>query len=310
MAKFWDRLKNGMSKTRTGFGDRIRSLFQGREWDDDLWDELEAVLYEADLGVATTDALLAELRSAIKWNRPAKAEGVIESLEKIMVAMLTDVDASDSVDPPQVSGPQVWLLVGVNGTGKTTTAGKFAASMKNEGKRVILGAADTFRAAAVDQLVEWGKRAGVDVVRQASGSDPAAVAFDTVQAARSRHMDLAIIDTAGRLHNKVHLMKELEKIIRVIKREDTAAPHEVFLVIDATTGQNGLLQAQVFLEAVHVTGIILTKLDGTAKGGIALAIHRELRLPIRYVGVGEKVTDLMPFDPAAYVKAILSNPNG
>lgn len=302
MAGFWDRLKQGMSKTRVELGDRLRSLLGGREWTDDLWDSLEEVLYEADLGIDVVNTLLADLRERVRRERARTADDVLALLGEAMVGMLRS-----SQDPYRLSSdkPTVWLLVGVNGTGKTTTAGKFARQMRQRGYKVLLGAGDTFRAAAVEQLVEWGQRADVEVVRQNPGADPAAVAFDTVKAATARRMDLAIIDTAGRLHNKGHLMEELKKIVRVVQRELPSAPHEVFLVIDATTGQNGLMQAQVFLEAVKVTGIVLTKLDGTAKGGVALAIARQLGVPIRFVGVGEQADDLMPFDPQAYVKAIL-----
>lgn len=291
-----------MSRTRSGIGDRIRTVVGGRQWSDDLYDELEAILYEADLGIGAVEEILQRLRQAVRGQHPQSAEEVMTLLKDVMVSMLTPVH-----DPLALTGPapQVWLIVGVNGTGKTTTAGKLAQRMKQRGHGVILGAADTFRAAAKEQLLIWGDRAGVDVVHQAEGADPAAVAFDTVRAARSRRLDLAVIDTAGRLHNKAHLMQELGKIARVVGRESPGAPHQVWLVIDATTGQNGLEQARVFLEAVAVTGIILTKLDGTARGGVAFAIHRALNLPIGFVGVGESLDDLMVFDPDAYVRAIL-----
>lgn len=221
-----------------------------------------------------------------------------------MVSLFEPSSDPTLLDPQR---PSIWLMVGVNGTGKTTTAGKFAYLMKQQGYEVILGAADTFRAAAVEQLQLWGQRAGAEVVSQGTGADSAAVAYDTVQAAIARNRDLAIIDTAGRLHNKSNLMRELEKVVRVIQRERVDAPHQVWLVIDATTGQNGLAQAEVFLKVVRVTGIVLTKLDGTAKGGIALSIKRHLGLPIRFIGVGEKVDDLMPFDAESYVRAILGD---
>lgn len=304
MAGIWNRLKEGMSRTRNNLGGRLRALFHGKEWDDSLWDELEEILYEADLGVDTIQYLTASLRDEVRAQNPRNADEVMDILRRIMVGLF-DIASDPSLLDPQ--RPSIWLMVGVNGTGKTTTAGKFAYLMKQQGYQVILGAADTFRAAAVEQLQEWGARAGVEVIRQASGADSAAVAYDTVQAAIARSRDLAIIDTAGRLHNKTNLMHELQKVVRVIQRERPQAPHQVWLVIDATTGQNGLTQAQVFLEAVQVTGIVLTKLDGTAKGGIALSIKRELGLPIRFIGVGEKAEDLLPFDADSYVRAILGD---
>ncbi len=304
MAGIWNRLKEGMSRTRNNLGGRLRALFHGKEWDDSLWDELEEILYEADLGVDTIQYLTAALRDEVRAQNPRSADEVMDILRRLMVGLF-DIASDPSLLDPQ--RPSIWLMVGVNGTGKTTTAGKFAYLMKQQGYQVILGAADTFRAAAVEQLQEWGARAGVEVIRQASGADSAAVAYDTVQAAIARSRDLAIIDTAGRLHNKTNLMHELQKVVRVIQRERPQAPHQVWLVIDATTGQNGLTQAQVFLEAVQVTGIVLTKLDGTAKGGIALSIKRELGLPIRFIGVGEKAEDLLPFDADSYVRAILGD---
>lgn len=302
MPSFWERLKHGMTRTRSGFGDRLHSLLHGHLWKEELWDELEEILYSADLGSATTEFLLDALRRQVQQRRPATADEVINLLSGLMQDELGAVTGGLTL--PE-GGPWVWLMVGVNGTGKTTTAGKFAYLLRRQNRSVILGAADTFRAAATEQLEVWGRRAGSDVIRQAPGADPAAVAFDTVQAAKARHLDLAIIDTAGRLQNKVNLMQELQKVHRVIGRELEGAPHEVWLVIDATTGQNGLVQARVFLESVPVTGIVLTKLDGTAKGGIALAIAHELKIPIRLVGVGEQVDDLLPFDAGDYVRAIL-----
>ncbi|WP_026040634.1 signal recognition particle-docking protein FtsY [Sulfobacillus thermosulfidooxidans] len=304
MAGFWNRLKEGMTRTRDSLGGRLRTLFQGRQWDDSLWDQLEEILFEADLGYDTVDYLLTQLREEVRISHPQRADDVMELLRHIMVDLFEKASDPTLLDPQR---PSIWLMVGVNGTGKTTTAGKFAYMMKRQGYQVILGAADTFRAAAVEQLQEWGQRAGVDVISQGAGADSAAVAYDTVQAAIARSRDLAIIDTAGRLHNKSNLMQELQKVVRVIRRERPDAPHQVWLVIDATTGQNGLAQAQVFLEAVQVTGIVLTKLDGTAKGGIALSIKRELGVPIRFIGVGEKVEDLMPFDAESYVRAILGD---
>lgn len=306
MAGFWERLKTGMTRTRTGLGDRILSLMQGRQWTDNLWDELEQILYEADLGSQVVQRILDDLHNRLRHERAKTAADVMQVLHRIMVDMLT-VSSPDASDPYDLgsSRPAVWALVGVNGTGKTTTAGKLARQMVNRGHSVLLGAGDTFRAAAVEQLQAWGQRVGVTVIRQNTGADPAAVAFDTVRAAIARHADLAIIDTAGRLHNKANLMDELKKVVRVMGRELTDAPHQVLLVVDATTGQNGLSQASVFLDAVKVTGIVLTKLDGTAKGGVALAIAHQLQVPIRFVGVGESADDLLVFDPDNYVRAIL-----
>ncbi len=291
-----------MSRTRSEIGDRIRTLVSGRQWSDDLYDELEEILYEADLGSQAVIDILERLRGQVRQRRPEHADAVMEMLRAIMVSMLTTLD--DPYELPE-ERPGVWMVVGVNGTGKTTSAAKLAARMKERGHAVILGAADTFRAAAAEQLQQWGQRSNIEVVRQVEGADPAAVAFDTVRAAKARRYDVAVVDTAGRLHNKAHLMQELGKIGRVVGRECPGAPHQVFLVLDATTGQNGLEQARVFLEAVAVTGIILTKLDGTAKGGVAFAIHHALNLPIAFVGVGEGLDDLMLFNPDQYVRAIL-----
>lgn len=302
MAGFFERLRQGMSRTRGEIGDRIRIMVGGRQWSDELYDELEEILYEADLGMAAVQEILARLKGRVREQHPDRADEVVNLLRETMVLMLAPVD--NPLALPALL-PAVWLMVGVNGTGKTTTAAKLAQRMKERGHRVILGAADTFRAAAAEQLLEWGRRAGVEVVRQVEGADPAAVAFDTVRAAQARHLDLAVIDTAGRLHNKAHLMQELSKIVRVVGRECPGAPHQVWLVIDATTGQNGLEQARVFLDAVPITGIVLTKLDGSAKGGIAFAIHQALGLPIGFVGVGESLEDLMVFDAEQYVRAIL-----
>lgn len=302
MAGFFERLRQGMSRTRGEIGDRIRTLVGGRQWSDELYDELEEILYEADLGVAAVGEILDRLKGRVREQHPERAEDVLELLRDTMVGMLSVVDDPFSLPEER---PAVWVMVGVNGTGKTTTAGKLAQRLRQRGYKVILGAADTFRAAAAEQLMEWGRRADVEVVRQSEGADPAAVAFDTVRAAQARRLDVAVVDTAGRLHNKSHLMQELSKIARVVGRECPGAPHQVWLVIDATTGQNGLEQARVFLEAVNVTGIVLTKLDGSAKGGVAFAIHQALGLPIGFVGVGESLDDLMEFDADQYVRAIL-----
>jgi fused signal recognition particle receptor len=308
MAGFFERLRQGMSRTRGEIGDRIRTLVGGRQWSDELYDELEEILYEADLGAAAVGEILDRLKGRVREQHPERAEDVLELLRDTMVGMLSVLDDPFSLPEER---PAVWMMVGVNGTGKTTTAGKLAQRLRQRGYKVILGAADTFRAAAAEQLMEWGRRADVEVVRQSEGADPAAVAFDTVRAAQARRLDVAVVDTAGRLHNKAHLMEELSKIARVVGRECPGAPHQVWVVIDATTGQNGLEQARVFLEAVNVTGIVLTKLDGSAKGGVAFAIHQALGLPIGFVGVGESLDDLMEFDADQYVRAILGlSPSG
>lgn len=302
MPGLWDRLRGGLQRTRQGLGDRVRGLFAGRAWDDSLFESLEEVLYEADLGVEAVEDLIGRIRVEVQRVRPREASDVVQLLHR---AMVETVGGGEDPFRWRSGRPLVLVLVGVNGTGKTTTAGKLAKRLHDEGKTVVLGAADTFRAAATEQLQIWAERSGAALVRQGTGADAAAVAFDTVQAAKARRADAALIDTAGRLHNKGQLMQELAKIARVIGRAEPGAPDEVWLVLDATTGQNGLQQARVFLEAVTVTGIVLTKLDGTAKGGIALAIRRELGIPIRFVGVGERAEDLLPFDPEAYVGAIL-----
>ena len=308
MPGLWERLRGGLSRTRQGLGDRIRAVFAGRQWSDGLWDSLEEILYEADLGVDTVSHLLEETRTLVRQKRPKLADEVVEMLRRAMIVDLAGNDHDPWYLPHE--RPVVWMLVGVNGTGKTTTAGKLAAMMKARGHQVILGAADTFRAAAIEQLAIWAKRAEVPVVSQAIGADSAAVAYDTVTAAVARGMDLAIIDTAGRLHNKAQLMQELAKVHRVTGRALAGAPHEVWLVLDATTGQNGLSQAETFVKTVAVSGIVLTKLDGTAKGGVALTIARTLHLPIRWVGVGESLDDLIVFDAKAYVSAILGETQG
>ncbi len=306
MPGLWERLRGGLTRTRQGLGDRIRGVFADRQWSDDLWETLEEILYEADLGVDTVNFLLEQTRAEVRNQRPREATAVVEMLKRHMMELVRV-----SGDPRSLTAdrPTVWMVVGVNGTGKTTTVGKMAYQMRVQGFDVILGAADTFRAAAQEQLSVWASRAGVEMIGQDYGADAAAVAFDTIRAASARHADLVIIDTAGRLHNKAQLMQELAKVHRVTGRALAGAPHQVWLVLDATTGQNGLLQAQVFLETVQVTGIVLTKLDGTAKGGVALSVSRQLHIPVRWVGVGENLDDLMPFDPEAYVEAIIGRPS-
>ncbi|MBO8167803.1 MAG: signal recognition particle-docking protein FtsY [Thermoanaerobacteraceae bacterium] len=299
---FFGKLKEGLSKTRSGFVDRISNLVSGkREFDEDFFEELEEILVQGDVGVNTALELVDRLRDAVKEQKIKETERLYQVLEQSIVEMLGE-------DQPLNVGakPSVIMVVGVNGAGKTTTIGKLAHQFKDQGKRVIIAAGDTFRAAAIDQLEVWANRVGTQIIKHQEGSDPAAVAFDAIQAARSRNADVVIIDTAGRLQNKTNLMKELQKVHRVINREDPAAPHEVLLVLDATTGQNAISQAKVFKEAVGVTGIALTKLDGTAKGGVVLGIANELKIPVKLIGVGEGVEDLRPFDAEEFARALFA----
>lgn len=302
MASFLNRFWQGLKRTRDQVGGHWRRLV-GLKVSPEFWDELEQTLYEADLGAVTVDHLVNRLKNRLAADRPVNLDQLRTLLYEEMMSLLPD----DPEDPWHLATerPQVWIVVGVNGTGKTTSVAKLAWQFKNRGQKVLLGAADTFRAAATEQITVWAGRIGVDVVRQEPGADPAAVAFDTVAAARNRGMDLAIIDTAGRLHTKTPLMQELGKITRVVGRELAGAPHEIYLVLDATTGQNGIQQARVFSEAVGPSGIILTKLDGTAKGGVVFAIQQLLGIPVRWVGVGETSEDLIPFKREDFVRAVL-----
>jgi len=297
-----DRLKSGIEKTRAGLVNKIEDVVLGKkEIDADLLDELEYTLITADIGVRTSTEILETIRQRVDRklvSDPSEIRGLIRThLLEVLSASerpLTRVDAP----------PLVIMMVGVNGAGKTTTTGKLARRLHDEGKTVLMAAADTFRAAAIEQLEVWATRADTELIKQTQGSDPSAVIFDALQAGRARKIDFVIVDTAGRLHNKENLMAELEKMRRTAARVIPDAPHEVFLVLDATTGQNGLEQARKFTESGGVTGIVLTKLDGTAKGGVAIAIARELNLPIRYIGVGEQVTDLLPFDAETYIASL------
>lgn len=280
--------------------DRLLSVFRGRRLDDSVFDEMEETLILSDVGVDTAVELVEAIRREARRRRIERAEDLPDVMVDVMVEFLGP--PAEMAENPD--GPTVVLVVGVNGAGKTTTIGKLAHAYKSQGKRVILAAADTFRAAAIEQLMVWGERVGVDVVRHAQGSDPAAVVYDAIQAAKARRCDLVICDTAGRLQNKAHLMNELAKIRKVAERELPGAPHEVLLVIDGTTGQNGLVQARVFKEVVRVTGIVVTKLDGTAKGGIVFPIVREEGIPVKWIGLGEGMDDLQPFDPRMFAEAI------
>lgn len=297
---FFEKIKAGLTRTKENIGHSLDNLFAG-ELTDDFYDELEETLILSDMGVDTALEVVDTLRQRTKEAKVKDAQGARELLQDIIAQMLCvgeqELDLSQK--------PAVLLFIGVNGVGKTTTIGKLAASLTGEGKKVLLAAADTFRAAAADQLTIWSERAGVDIVKQHEGADPASVVFDALAATRARGCDAVLVDTAGRLHNKQNLMNELNKISRVIDRECPNSSRETLLVLDATTGQNGLIQAKQFKEAAGLTGIVLTKLDGTAKGGIVLAIAHELELPVKYIGVGEGVDDLMPFDPNAFAKALI-----
>lgn len=294
----FDKIRNGMKRTREVFSGRVDELVENyKELDDDFYEDLTDILIMADVGMATSELAVSRLRekcTSEKIGDPAKAKGVLKDI-------LADILRAE---PMQLKSPMVLLIIGVNGVGKTTSIGKLASRMKAMGRRVVICAGDTFRAAAADQLTVWAERAGVPIVKQKEGADPAAVVFDGVQAAKSRHADVLIVDTAGRLHNKAHLMEELRKISRVVEREYPEAALSALLVIDATTGQNGLAQAKVFGEVANLDGIILTKLDGTAKGGIAIAIRNEMGLPVRYIGLGEQLDDMQPFDAKDFVDAI------
>lgn len=300
---FFERLKDGLQKTRKNFTERIEVLVgMSAEIDDDFLDELEMILLSADVGAKTTEKLIGAVRQAARKKEINGTEDVVPFLKKYLVEMLTDEGQRTRLS----GSPTVILVVGVNGVGKTTTIGKLANYFHLFNHKVMIAAADTFRAAAAEQLEIWGQRAGCDVIKHAEGADPAAVVYDAMKAAIARKADILFIDTAGRLHNKANLMNELEKIHRVIKREEPGAPHETFLVLDATTGQNAIAQAKVFTETANVTGVVLTKLDGTAKGGVVIAIREELGLPVKWIGVGEGIMDFRPFEPEKFVDALFN----
>ncbi|TWH48435.1 signal recognition particle-docking protein FtsY [Sporomusa sp. KB1] len=302
---FFDKLKAGLEKTRKSFTEKIEQLVIGYATiEDELLDDLEAVLLSADVGVPTTTKLMTEIRNGIRNKQINSPDDLKPFLQDKINAMLL---CKHHPEPIEYDPPTVILIVGVNGVGKTTTIGKLANYYHESGKKVLIAAADTFRAAAIDQLEIWGQRAGTEIIKHAEGSDPAAVAFDAVQAAKARKVDIVMIDTAGRLHTKANLMEELKKINRVIAKEIPAAPHETLLVLDATTGQNAISQAKLFGDAVALTGVVLTKLDGTAKGGVVIAINNELSLPVKWIGVGEGVNDLRPFAAAEFAAALFSD---
>ncbi|MGG0668990.1 signal recognition particle-docking protein FtsY [Lederbergia citrisecunda] len=301
-----EKFKDGLSKTRNSFTSKVNDLVaRFREVDEEFFEELEELLLQADVGVETVMELVDQLRWEVQRKNIKNTEGIQSVISEKLVEIYKDGEELDTELNMQ-DDLTVILMVGVNGVGKTTTIGKLAARLKEEGKTVMLAAGDTFRAGAIDQLVVWGERVGVEVIRQSEGSDPAAVMYDAIRAAKSRKVDVLICDTAGRLQNKVNLMNELEKVHRVIGKEIEGAPHEVLLALDATTGQNALIQAQTFKEATNVTGIVLTKLDGTAKGGIVLAIRNKLNIPVKFVGLGEGMDDLQPFDPEKYVYGLFA----
>ena len=299
----YERLREGLSKTRSGLTGRLDQLIFGKkEIDTDLLDELEEILFTSDLGVATTQELIDLVQAGVARKELDNPEKLKDALKENIHAFL-QMPGLERKNPGP-GEPMIIMVIGVNGVGKTTTIGKAAHSFKAKGQRVMLVAADTFRAAAIEQLDIWGERVGAEVIKQKTGSDPSAVVFDAISAAQARETDVVLIDTAGRLHTKTNLMDELEKIQRVAERKLPGAPHQVWLVLDATTGQNALSQAEMFHKALGVTDIILTKLDGTAKGGIVVGICHQLGLPIRFIGIGERLDDLRPFDAAEFVNAL------
>ena len=297
---FFDKLKQGLFKTKSAIVGKVDALFKKFvKVDEDLFDELEELLISADIGVNTTEEILDELRDTVKEERIKEPDAVKRALFDILRRMIGEHE------PLNLSTkPSVILVIGVNGVGKTTSIGKISAELKRQGKKVVVAAADTFRAAAAEQLNVWTDRAGVDIIKQAAGADPASVVYDAISAVKSRNADVLIIDTAGRLHNKKNLMDELAKIDRVIGRELPGAAKETLLVLDATTGQNAVYQAKEFKEASKITGLVLTKLDGTAKGGIVISIKKELGIPVKFIGVGEQIDDMKPFDAKEFAGAL------
>ena len=303
---FFQRLKQGLTKSRETWTGKIGAIFQNRSWDEASLERMEETLIAADVGVRASQKLMDTLRRQSPNGSDDLAKVMTSRLQEAMVQLLQSSSTTPKL-PPLTVRPWVVIFLGVNGVGKTTTIGKLAAQYQRTGKKVLLVAGDTFRAAAIEQLEVWAQRIGVDIVKHRPGADPSAVVFDGIQAAKSRGIDVLLIDTAGRLHTKVHLIEELKKIRRVNTREQPDAPHETLLVLDATTGQNGLQQARVFKEAADITGIVLTKLDGTAKGGVIISIQEELGIPVRYIGVGEEVEDLQPFDAETFARALFES---
>ena len=299
--KLFDKLKSGLTKTRNGLTDKINEVLKlAVTIDDDLYDELEEILITSDIGMDTTMEIIDRLKDKIRKEKINDVDMVYPTLKLVIKEMM--LEGTEKL--PEDSDKKVLLVIGVNGVGKTTSIGKIAAKEKAAGKKVLLAAADTFRAAAIDQLEVWSKRAGVDIVKQGEGADPAAVVFDSIQAAKARNVNLLICDTAGRLHNKKNLMNELSKINKIIDRDYPDAVKETLLVLDGTTGQNAVIQAKQFMEVCPIDGIILTKLDGTAKGGVVISIKQTLNIPVRYIGVGEGVEDLQEFDAESFAEAL------
>jgi fused signal recognition particle receptor len=304
----FQKIKDGLTKTRNNLIDKISNLLNiSKTIDESFFNDLEEILIGADVGVGMTSELISRLKERVKIEKLSQPEELKFALKDELEKILKSSFDSQNFDPfsiPEDRKPFIIMIVGVNGVGKTTTVGKLAYNFKSRGKKVLIGAGDTFRAAANEQLEIWAKRAGVDIIQQQKGSDPGAVAFDTVKSALARDIDVVLIDTAGRLHTKTNLMEELKKVKRVIQKLIPSAPHEIWLVLDATIGQNSIQQARQFHQALGITGLIITKLDGTAKGGVVFAIANELKIPVKFIGVGESIDDLQPFDPESFIDAL------
>ncbi len=305
-SSFFQRLRKGLTKTRESWVQKLEGIFQSRRWDEEALAEMEEVLLSADVGIKATQRLMEALRRQSPKGGEGGNKDLSLCLQQEIIRMLKEPER-EAAPAPLSDSPWVVIFLGVNGVGKTTTIGKVANKYRQVGEKVLLVAADTFRAAAIEQLEIWGQRVGAEIVKHKAGADPSAVVYDGLHAAKKRQADVVLIDTAGRLHTKTHLVEELRKIRRVTAKEQAGAPHETLLVLDATTGQNAFQQARVFKEALDITGIVLTKLDGTAKGGVIIGIQEELGVPVKYIGVGEDIDDLQPFDPAAFVRALFEN---